>query len=57
MIAATANLEPGQPFPDLDLPDHTHRPRRLSELAGGDRWRCCSRAVGGARRSSVTCAR
>jgi len=36
MIAATVNLEPGQRFPDLDLPDHTHRPRRLSELAGGD---------------------
>ncbi len=26
----------GQPFPDLDLPDHTGRERRLSELAGGD---------------------
>jgi peroxiredoxin len=23
-------------FPDLDLPDHTSRPRRLSEIAGGD---------------------
>jgi peroxiredoxin len=23
-------------FPDLDLPDHTGRPRRLSEIAGGD---------------------
>jgi len=23
-------------FPDLELPDHTARPRRLSELAGGD---------------------
>jgi len=30
------NLEPGGRFPDLDLPDHTHRPRLLSELAGGD---------------------
>ncbi len=30
------NLEAGQKFPDLDLPDHTGRPRRLSELAGGD---------------------
>lgn len=29
-------LEPGRPFPDLDLPDHTGRPRRLSEVAGGD---------------------
>jgi peroxiredoxin len=29
-------LEPGQAFPDLDLPDHTGRPRLLSELAGGD---------------------
>jgi peroxiredoxin len=29
-------LEPGEPFPDLDLPDHTGRPRTLSELAGGD---------------------
>ena len=26
----------GQPFPDLDLPDHTGRPRRLSEATGGD---------------------
>ncbi len=29
-------LEAGQAFPDLDLPDHTGRARRLSELAGGD---------------------
>ena len=29
-------LEPGATFPDIDLPDHTGRPRRLSELAGGD---------------------
>ena len=29
-------LEPGSAFPDLDLPDHTGRERRLSELAGGD---------------------
>jgi AhpC/TSA family len=27
---------PGERFPDLDLPDHTGRSRRLSELAGGD---------------------
>jgi peroxiredoxin len=26
----------GTTFPDLDLPDHTGRPRLLSELAGGD---------------------
>jgi peroxiredoxin len=26
----------GEPFPDLDLPDHTGRPRLLSEVAGGD---------------------
>jgi peroxiredoxin len=30
------DLEPGSRFPDLDLPDHTGRPRTLSELAGGD---------------------
>jgi len=30
------NLEPGEAFPDLDLPDHTGRARRLSEVAGGD---------------------
>jgi peroxiredoxin len=30
------DLSPGARFPDLDLPDHTGRPRRLSELAGGD---------------------
>jgi peroxiredoxin len=29
-------IEPGERFPDLDLPDHTGRPRLLSELAGGD---------------------
>jgi len=29
-------LEPGNPFPDLDLPDHTGRDRLLSEAAGGD---------------------
>ena len=29
-------LEPGATFPDIDLPDHTGRPRRLSEIAGGD---------------------
>ena len=28
--------EVSQSFPDLDLPDHTGRERRLSELAGGD---------------------
>jgi peroxiredoxin len=26
----------GAVFPDLELPDHTGRPRRLSEVAGGD---------------------
>jgi peroxiredoxin len=30
------DLSPGGRFPDLDLPDHTGRPRHLSELAGGD---------------------
>jgi peroxiredoxin len=29
-------LGPGDTFPDLDLPDHTGRQRRLSETAGGD---------------------
>ena len=29
-------LAPGSRFPDLDLPDHTGRGRRLSELANGD---------------------
>lgn len=29
-------LEAGYTFPDLDLPDHTARPWRLPELAGGD---------------------
>jgi len=29
-------VKPGDTFPDLDLPDHTGRPRMLSELAGGD---------------------
>ena len=31
-----ANLLQGAGFPDLDLPDHTGRPRTLSEVAGGD---------------------
>ena len=30
------DLSPGERFPDLELPDHTGRSRRLSELAGGD---------------------
>ena len=30
------DLSAGARFPDLELPDHTGRPRRLSELAGGD---------------------
>jgi len=30
------DLSPGSSFPDLDLPDHTGRPRTLSELAAGD---------------------
>jgi peroxiredoxin len=29
-------LSPGMVFPDLELPDHTARPRLLSEVAGGD---------------------
>jgi peroxiredoxin len=29
-------LVPGERFPDLDLRDHTGRPRHLSEVAGGD---------------------
>jgi peroxiredoxin len=32
----TIELSPGSRFPDLDLPDHTGRPRTLSEIAGGD---------------------
>ncbi len=30
------DLLPGGRFPDLDLPDHTGRPRTLMEIAGGD---------------------
>ena len=30
------DLSPGQRFPDLDLPDHTGRPRTLSEISNGD---------------------
>ena len=33
---ASVSLKPGESFPDLELPDHTGRPRRLSEVAGGD---------------------
>ncbi|MFN8131215.1 MAG: redoxin domain-containing protein [Solirubrobacteraceae bacterium] len=31
-----ADLSPGQPFPDLELDDHTGSRRRLSDLVGGD---------------------
>jgi peroxiredoxin len=31
-----ADLRPGAGFPDLELPDHSGSPRRLSELAAGD---------------------
>jgi peroxiredoxin len=27
---------PGEPFPDLELPDHAGNPRRLSDLVAGD---------------------
>lgn len=30
------DLSPGERFPDLELPDHTGRDRRLSEIAGAD---------------------
>jgi peroxiredoxin len=36
MPASGIDLERGAQFPDLDLPDHTGRPRTLSEVAGGD---------------------
>jgi peroxiredoxin len=29
-------MKQGEGFPDVDLPDHTGRPRTLSQLAGGD---------------------
>ena len=35
-MVETLELTPGGRFPDLDLPDHTGRPRTLAELAGGD---------------------
>jgi peroxiredoxin len=35
-VKETLRLEPGDSFPDLDLPDHTARPRLLSEVANGD---------------------
>ena len=35
-------MRPGETFPDLDLPDHTGRPRLLSELAGGDPLVLCT---------------
>jgi peroxiredoxin len=34
--AREAHLAEGARMPDLDLPDHTGRPRLLSEIAGGD---------------------
>jgi peroxiredoxin len=36
MSPPTGNLTPGDRCPDIDLPDHDGRWRRLSELAGGD---------------------
>ena len=33
---AEIRLEPGERFPNLELPDHTGRARTLSEVAGGD---------------------
>jgi peroxiredoxin len=34
--AEPARPQPGDRFPDLELPDHTGRARLLTELAGGD---------------------
>jgi peroxiredoxin len=31
-----ADIKPGATFPDYELPDHTGRPRRLSEIQGED---------------------
>lgn len=31
-----ADIVPGATFPDYELPDHTGKLRRLSELQGGD---------------------
>ena len=31
-----ADLVPGNPFPELELPDHSGVPRTLTELAEGD---------------------
>jgi peroxiredoxin len=36
VVGARLKVKPGEPFPDLDLPDHTGRARRLSEVVGGD---------------------
>lgn len=36
MSDSDVDLSPGGTFPDVDLPDHTGRPRRLSELAAGN---------------------
>jgi peroxiredoxin len=35
-VTGVRDLQPGDAFPDLELPDHDGHPRRLSELAGGD---------------------
>jgi peroxiredoxin len=35
-MAVPAPPAPGDPFPDLELPDHAGRPRRLRELVGDD---------------------
>lgn len=35
-MSGELDLSPGKRFPDLDLPDHSGRPRTLSEIAAGD---------------------
>jgi len=35
-VTGVRDLQPGDAFPDLVLPDHDGHPRALSELAGGD---------------------
>ena len=49
------DLSPGERFPDLDLPDHTGRPRRLSELAGGTRSCSSPHAAGGVLGAELVC--
>jgi peroxiredoxin len=48
-----ADIVPGARFPDYELPDHTGRKRKLSELQGDAPMIVSSRAASTVRRTGV----